>query len=601
MQTGQLNIHSENILPIIKKWLYSERDIFLRELISNASDAIQKRQVLASRGESPSFEPKIDVKIDAASKTITISDNGIGMDAPEAEKYLSQIAFSGAEEFIKAYEVQDAFIGHFGLGFYSSYMVADRVEVHSRSYKPEEEGIIWKCDGGIDYSIEKASKKEIGTDVVLHITDEAAEFLQPHMVRGLLTKYCSFFPQPLYFEGVLINSIEPLWIKKSSDCTDVEYKSLYAHLFPFEEPPLFWIHLNVDYPFHVKGILYFPHMKELVENKKGVRLYCNRVFVSDDCSDILPNFLMMLKGVIDSPDIPLNVSRSHLQVDKTVKQLSNHIVKKVGDALVHLFKNDRSQYESVWPDLERVVKIGSLQDEQFFGRVQDIILWKASDGSWISSGELRLQSKDAVCMYAEPVQVNTSLLKSATDSGHKVVISSSPVDAALMMLYERSKEKLHFKRLDSQGADHLFDPAREKTLLDAEGKTFASHVADFFRKALPEGVDIQAKSLKEDAIPLLIQFEEQTRRVRDYLRHMQPEEAEQMKVHPTVLVNTNNSTIDAIYQLNSIDPKKASKLAKDLFDLQRLSQGELKDKEKRELFHELFFLIQEYATVNNRK
>ncbi len=616
MQKGQLNIHSENILPIIKKWLYSERDIFIRELISNASDAISKRMVLVQRGESLGFIPKIEVRVDEKAKTITISDNGIGLDAPEAEKYLSQIAFSGAEEFVKTYQVQDAFIGHFGLGFYSAYMVSERVEVRSRSYKPEETGIVWNCDGSTEYSIADLPRAEVGTDIILHVHEEGQEYLNKAHLRSLIEKYCIFFPFPVYFEEALINPTPPIWIKSPSECTDADYKSFYSKLYPFEEPPLFWIHLNVDYPFHVKGVLFFPHVKEFSQSTSGVRLYSNRVFVSDDCSDILPEYLMMLKGVIDSPDIPLNVSRSYLQVDKTVRQLSTHITKKVADAIGQLYKNEREKYEAVWSDIERVLKIGSLQDEQFFSKVEDLLLWKNPEGKWVSAQEIRASSQEAEasCIYVHPNFASSSLMDSkvhASESlGTPVVISSSPLDAPLMMLYEKSKHPIHFKRIDAVDSDTLFDPERESTILDADGKTYGSKIADFFRKALEtslsnaglsNSVQVEAKSLKNDSLPIVIQLDEKKRRIRDYLNNFQADQKHGLEVDQKMIINTNNPSVKTLYSLYQINPAKACDLAKTMVNLQKFIQGELPQQDTSALFTSFFVLLDQYASLMNEK
>lgn len=336
MAKQHLQIHSENILPIIKKWLYSDKDIFLRELISNSCDAIYKVKLLQDRGEIPveeNNEFRIDVKSDKDKKTLTISDNGVGMTEEEVEKYIAQIAFSGAEDFLSKYQTnqeQDQFIGHFGLGFYSSYMVSSQVDVETLSYRPGSEPVFWSCDGSAEYTIEKGSRQTRGTDIILHVDADSEEYLEKNRLKEILHHYCDFLPYPIYLDGERINTQEPLWVKSPSSCTDQEYLDFYRHLYPGEEDPLFWVHLNVDYPFHLKGILFFPKLRRDYETEKNtVKLFCNRVFVSDNCKDVIPNYLMALRGVIDSPDIPLNVSRSYLQMDRTVKQLGSHISKKI--------------------------------------------------------------------------------------------------------------------------------------------------------------------------------------------------------------------------------------------------------------------------------
>jgi molecular chaperone HtpG len=568
----QLNIHSENILPIIKKWLYSEREIFVRELISNACDAIQKRSILSGLGKATAEEGRIDVVVDREKKTITISDNGVGLDAQEAESYLSQIAFSGAEEFVKAYQLKDAFIGHFGLGFYSSYMVAESVEVLSKSCKGETQPIRWFCDGGIDYSIESCEKNSIGTDVILHISEENHEFLEEGKTAQLLKTFCRFLPHPIYCNGVRINDKEPLWLKKPSDCTEKEYIDFYHTLYPFQEPPLFWLHINVDYPFHVQGILYFPHaQRDYLNDGKGVKLYSNRVFVSADCKDILPEYLMMLQGVIDSPDIPLNVSRSYLQVDKKVRQLSGHISKKVVDALGALFRGDRARYEAVWKDVEVVVKFGSLQDAAFFERAQELFLWKSVDGSYSVTVEL------PKTVYYIDGEAQHPLVKALEAKGVKVFLTTSVLDNAVMGLFERSKTPIYFKRVDAEEMQELLDPAREKQILDAQGRSEASLMADAFRRALPtQDVKVEAKSLAHDELFGYLQIDEQSRRVRDHMRNFSKSDThEKFPLSTTFIVNTNNPVIRSVCELAKVEPEKSKTIAKFLFDLAKLHQKEL--------------------------
>ncbi len=382
MRQNQLSIHSENILPIIKKWLYTDKDIFLRELISNASDALSKLRILI--GDEGEF--KISVDIDKPSKTISISDTGIGMTEEEVEKYIAQIAFSGAEEFAKKYTSQvekDPIIGHFGLGFYSSYMVASNVEIDTLSYQPHSEPVHWSCDGGSSYSIGAGTRNSRGTKITLHLDGESLEYLEEVKLKELLKRHCNFMPFPIELNGKGIGNQEPLWLKSPNECTDKEYLAFYQELFPLDPEPIFWIHLNVDYPFRLQGILYFPKIHRRFDaNESTIKLFCNRVFVSDHCKDILPDYLTMLRGAIDSPDIPLNVSRSTLQIDKNVRQLSSHISKKVSDRLNQLYKTDRDKYIASWPDIEMIVKLGLLQDEKFFERVKEILIWKNSKGEW---------------------------------------------------------------------------------------------------------------------------------------------------------------------------------------------------------------------------
>ncbi|MGR3951532.1 MAG: molecular chaperone HtpG [Chlamydia sp.] len=602
-QSGTLHIHSENILPIIKKWLYSEHDIFIRELASNALDAIVKRKILESKNEIEARDhslDRIDIAIDAEAKTITISDTGIGMTQDEAIRYLSQIAFSGAEEFMKTYQMKDGFIGHFGLGFFSSFMVSDTVQVTSKSVRADADTIIWKSDGSTTYSIEKAENERAhqGTDVTLFINEASVEYLETYKLKECVRKFCRFFPVPIYLNGEKINSSEPIWTKPARDVTEKEYLDLYRTLYPFQPDPLFWVHINVDYPFHVQGILYFPSQlqREHEMQKGGVQLYCTRVFVSDSCKDILPEYLTMMKGIIDSPDIPLNVSRSHLQVDKTVKTLSSHIVKKVADALVTLSKNDRKKFEEVWPSCEVVVKLGMLEDESFYNRIYDALLFKTVEGSYKKIAEflqnnLSSEGKKTV-IYCDPGQEKSPLVSQLIEKGRDVIITTSALDHPLMSKIERDKkpdsptEELIFKRIDSSVIHEMLDEAREKTLLDSEGKTEATRIADFFRNILTtdeKSLEVKAQSLSIDTLPAMITLDEEERRTRDYTqRFLQGSDQAafgQFKPKSTLVINTNNQTIRSIFQAQEKEPKLAEEMARYVLSLARLMHNELSKEE----------------------
>ncbi|MBS0649908.1 MAG: molecular chaperone HtpG, partial [Verrucomicrobia bacterium] len=370
MAQGTLKIHTENILPIIKKWLYSDKDIFVRELVSNACDAMQKCKVLREHNQIEALDDefRIDIVIDKEKRTLTISDTGIGMTADEVEKYIAQIAFSGAEEFLGKYKTQnekDQIIGHFGLGFYSAYMVAEKVTIDTLSYQNNSTPVFWSCDGSSEYQIDAGARSKRGTDIILHIDKDNEEFLEEAKIRSILQQYCAFLPFPIHLNGTHLNSKQPLWIKPANECTEQEYLDFYHALYPMDPDPIFWIHLNVDYPFNLKGILYFPKITRRFDwNHSLIKLFCNRVFVSDNCKDLIPDYLMVLRGAIDSPDIPLNVSRSYLQMDRTVRQLSSHIAKKVTDRLSSLYTTDRAKFLEAWPDIEMIIKLGILQDEK---------------------------------------------------------------------------------------------------------------------------------------------------------------------------------------------------------------------------------------------
>jgi len=432
-----LEIHSENILPIIKKWLYSDKDIFVRELVSNACDAIRKVKILRDQGELEAKDEdfKIEILQDKDHKTLKFIDNGVGMDAEEVQKYIAQIAFSGAEEFVNKYkssEEKDQFIGHFGLGFYSAYMVASKVEINTLSYKPNAEPVFWSCDGSAEYTLEKGTRTERGTEITLFIDKDSEEYLEEARLKQILSHYCSFLPYPVYLGGTLINTKEPLWIKNPADCSPKDYIDFFHYLYPMEEDPLFWVHLNVDYPFHLKGILYFPKLRRDFDIEKNtVKLYCNRVFVSDNCKDVIPNYLMALRGVIDSPDIPLNVSRSYLQMDRTVRQLSGHISKKVSDSLGILYRNERERFVQSWEDISTVIKLGILEDEKLYERVKDFLIWKTVDGEWINAQEYldRYKEKTQDKIYYTKDETHLSTLHDMYNKqGIGILGAADPID-----------------------------------------------------------------------------------------------------------------------------------------------------------------------------
>lgn len=584
MATGQLKIHSENILPIIKKWLYSEKDIFVRELVSNSCDALQKVKILQDRGDlqNPSSSPRIEIKQDKDAMTLTFSDTGIGMDADEVEKYLAQIAFSGAEEFVKAYEAHDQFIGHFGLGFYSAYMVADKVEVHTLSQKKDAKAVLWSCDGTSSYEITEGSRTTPGTDIILHINKENEEYLVPARLQSILKRNCAFLPYPIFFNDTLINDTEPLWVKTPSECTKDDYLNFFKTLYPYEQEPLFWVHLNVDYPFHVKGILYFPHIgKDFDFQKSQVKLFCNRVFVSDDCKDILPDYLSMLRGAIDSPDIPLNVSRSYLQVDATVRLLANHISKKVADALTQLYKQDRERFLSAWPDCEIIVKFGALQDEKFYQKAKDILIWKTTKNSWMTTEEYLEKHKETskeTIFYVATDHPDSHLLAMYEDKGYDVLIAPGRIDAALMAFLERELKTVRFRRIDAEIDHHILDTEKEKTVLGADGRTEAAKIADFARASVSKELEVEAKSLASSAIPAFIAISEEERRFREYMLRMAPESTETLPTKMKFVLNTNSSLINAIYELSSHEEELAKLMMREVYDLSLLSQKEMDPK-----------------------
>ena len=584
MTKKSLQINSENILPIIKKWLYSDKDIFLRELVSNSCDAMSKLKILRDKGEIDfkDEELKIEIKIDKKASQISITDTGIGMNAEEVEKYIAQLAFSGAEDFMSKYQEgseKDQIIGHFGLGFYSSFMVSDHVELDTLSYKKDEKPALWSCDGSSEYDLKASKKKTRGCDITLHIDEENKEFLEEAKLKAILEKYCSFLPFPIFLNDTQVNDQEPLWLRKPSDVKDEEYLKLYRHLYPMEEDPIFWIHLNVDYPFHLKGILFFPKITKRFDfQKTNIHLYCNRVFVSDDVKDLIPDYLMVLRGALDSPDIPLNVSRSYLQVDATVRALSTHIAKKVTDKLASLYQSDFKKYSESFSNFETILKLGILQDTKFYERSKDLLIWKNTSDAWTSIKDYkeRCESKHKDKVFYTTDERHTShFLEMYKDKGIEVLYASSSIDSPLMSFLEGKDPSTKFQRIDSALDENLINKEKEDSLLDSEGKTEATKMADAFKTLLSDDMlDVEAKSLSSDHLPAFIMIDEQSRRMRDYLA-MTHADAGKFPQKRTLILNTNNKLIKAIYNLQNSDENLAKELSQQIYDLSLLSQKEL--------------------------
>lgn len=596
MRKNNLSIHSENILPIIKKWLYSSRDIFLRELISNATDAIKKLRVLRDCGQaSDDANPlEIHVRIDKKAGTLTISDNGIGMTEEEVEKYIAQIAFSGAEEFLAKYKKEndaDPIIGHFGLGFYSSYMVAQRVEIKTLSFIPGANPVFWSCDGSSSYEIGPSDRSERGTDVILHIGEENGDFLQESKIRELLDRYCAFMPDPIFLNGKPINNSEPLWTKNPSSCSQQDYLEFYRKLYPMKEDPLFWIHLNVDYPFRLQGILYFPKNIEQIEHKHSkVLLFCNRVFVADNCNDILPDYMTILRGAIDSPDIPLNVSRSYLQIDQNVQQLGAHISKKIADKLTSLFKTDRQNYIANFKEIEWLLKLGLLHDDKFRDRVKEILIWENNNEEWTTPQEYLDRAKEKKIYYCKGSGAS-KIREVYLNRGIELLTSVNPIDSPVMGALEHCLG-IKFQCIDSALDDALVDESREKTLLDADGKSTATRIADLFRTELPKELKVEAKSLSSDSIAGLFLVEEQMRRMRD-IGFLTQERKNISHFGRSFVVNTNNKLVQAALRLKDKKPELSKRLALQIYDLAKLAQKELEQSEIDELLARQQALLEE--------
>lgn len=591
MQKGSIRVQTENIFPIIKKFLYSEHDIFIRELVSNAVDATQKLKTLSSIGEAKGElgDLRIDVTIDKEKGTLTIADKGVGMTAEEVDKYINQVAFSGAEEFLDKYKGQNEnnIIGHFGLGFYSSFMVSEKVEIFTKSYKEDSKAVRWECDGSPEYTLEETEKTERGTSIVLYLNSESKEFLEDHRVRTVLEKFCKFLPVPVYFpegsEGELkqINNTSPAWTKKPSELSTEDYQAFYKELYPFGETPLFWIHLNVDYPFNLTGILYFPKIKQSYEIQKDkIQLYSNQVFVTDEVKDIVPEFLMLLHGVIDSPDIPLNVSRSYLQGDPNVKKINAHITKKVADKLEEIFNTDRKAFEEKWESLGLFVKYGMMTDDKFLDKAGKFFVMEDADGKFYTTAEYseatqvlqkNKEGKQVILYTTNPVQQD-AFIQQAKAKGYIVVKMETLVDAAFINTVEMKWPDVIFTRVDADIADNLIDKSdSNESVLSKED---AEKLKTLFDKPL-EGLNlnVEVKGLSADAPPVTATRPEQMRRMKDMASMGGGMAAwyAQMPDEVNLTVNGNHP----IYQqvLAESDGIKQEKVVKNLSDLALLSQG----------------------------
>jgi molecular chaperone HtpG len=591
MSTGKINVNTENIFPIIKKFLYSDHEIFLRELVSNAVDASTKLRTLSSAGEVKGEIGNLDieVRIDTEKKTLTISDRGIGMTAEEIDKYINQIAFSGAEEFVAKYKDKpetNAIIGHFGLGFYSSFMVAANVEIVSKSFKEDTEAVRWECDGSPNFTLSAADKTERGTDIILHIAEDSMEFLETARIQTLLNKYCKFLPVPIRFNEEQINNVQPAWTRKPVDLTDEDYTAFYKELYPFSEDPLFHIHLNVDYPFNLTGVLYFPRLKKNFEVQKNkIQLYSNQVFVTDSVEGIVPDFLTLLHGVIDSPDIPLNVSRSYLQSDGNVKKISSHITKKVADKLEELFKNNREDFESKWDDIRMFIQYGMLSDDKFAERGLKFNLLKNMEGKFFTHEEylehvrpVQTDKNDTlILLYAANQAEQHTFIDSATQRGYDVLLMDSPLDSHLVNMLESKLEKVRFVRVDSDTVDKLIEkdePVVSKLSEDEQGR-----LKPLIEKQV-EGkmLSVQLQSMSETDSPVLITRPEFMRRMKDmslagggnaFMADM-PDSA-------NLVVNINHPLIGRILQTEDAD--KQANLIRQATDLALLAQNMLKGEE----------------------
>jgi molecular chaperone HtpG len=609
MTKGNITVQTENIFPIIKKFLYSDHEIFLRELISNAIDATTKLEAVANSGEIEGDlgDLTIQVEVDKEAGTITIRDKGIGMTKAEVEKYLNQLAFSSAEEFVKKYQGKSNIIGHFGLGFYSAFMVSDKVEVITKSYKKTPKAVHWICEGNPEYEIEEHDRKERGTDIILHISDDSKEFLEKVRIETLLKKYCSFLPYPIQFgmkkdihwegEGEnrkkienevpnIINDTNPLWKRKPGKLKDEDYLNFYKSMYPMSMDPMFWIHLNIDYPFNLTGILYFPKIGNTFEVQKNkIHLYSNQVYVTDEVKEIVPEFLTLLHGVIDSPDIPLNVSRSYLQSDSNVKKITGYMTKKVAERLSKLFKDDRSAFEQKWDDVGVFVKYGMITDEKFAEKANEFALLKNVDGKYFTIEEYRDKIKDKqtdkhdrlIALYTPSPESHTSYIRHAMDMGYDVLHLNHIIDNHFIQHVEYKMDKMTFVRVDSDTPDHLIqkDEAIESILNDKEQEK----VKELFSKLLAgKEHQLMLRPMPADTHPVLITRPEFMRRMQEMQMMQGMGGADFMNDHYQVIINSNHPLI-ADKLLNMRSQEKKEKFAEYLLRLAKLNQGMLKGEE----------------------
>ncbi len=602
-ESGNISIHTENILPIIKKWLYSDKDIFVRELISNGCDAISKMKRLASMGEARvSDETKFEVKVivNKNEKWIKFIDNGLGMTAEEVKKYINQVAFSGAEDFITKYKDKmdeaNEIIGHFGLGFYSAFMVSDSIEIDTLSYQQGVEAVRWVCSGGTEFEMASSDLKERGTTITLNINEESAEFLEEFKLREIIAKHCAFLPIEIYLEDANtekkeadveagpINNTHPLWLKAPKDCTDEEYKEFYRNVFHDFNDPLFWIHLNVDYPFNLKGILYFPKLKHEFDASEGViKLYNNQVFVADNIKEIIPEFLMLLKGVVDCPDLPLNVSRSFLQKDKNVMKISKHISKKVADKLTELFKNEREKYNNFWDDINPFVKYGCLREESFYDMVKEAVIFKTTNDEYVTLKQYLEKNKEKhenKVFYVTDDKQQAQYIKLFKDHDLEAIILNTMIDNHFISFLEMHEQGVTFNRIDSDLSDTLKDsePKTDETAEEKEANEKA--LEKIFKDSLGnDKLAVKVEKLKTVDIPAIILLSEQSRRMQEMskmfgggmdMRNMFPEEQ-------TLVLNNNNKLINKVVKMAEDEAKKeeVKMICEHVYDLAMLSHKQL--------------------------
>ena len=610
LEQGQIQIHTENIFPIIKKAVYSGHEVFLRELVSNGTDAINKRRMAAMAGDcSEGPEGLISIRIDREAKTVTISDNGIGMTADEVKRYINQVAFSSAEEFLEKYKSEgDAIIGHFGLGFYSSFMVASQVELVSLSARPDAQAVRWSCDGSPNFSLEAAERSEPGTDVILHLQEEEMEYIEPSRIRTLISTYCDFMPVEVQLEGEAVNKREAPWRKSPREMSDEDYIELYRYLYPFQGDPLLWVHLNTDYPYNLQGILYFPKSTGRADWEKGeIKLYCNQVFVSDSIKEVVPKYLLPLRGVIDSPDIPLNVSRSALQTDRRVRSIGGFVAKKVGDRLKQLHRDEPKRYAESWDSLAPYIKIGAMEDEKFADQVTELVLYGTTAAGGVGENPDPVEAEggkrfttlagyrsrlstdqDKRILYCTDEAGQAGALALWQGQGAEVLLADTFIDTQFIPWLEYRHEELTFQRVDAELDESLQE--KDSSLSDADGKDSSESLRDLFKSSLGnEKVTVQVQALKGDNAPAaLILLPEQMRRMND-MGALMEQRLPGLPEHHVLLVNLRHRLVEGLQKLragalvteagSSPTQELAEKLSRHLYEMAKLSVGGLEPNE----------------------
>ncbi len=583
---GEISIHSENILPVIKKYLYSENEIFVRELVSNGFDAITKLKKIANVESIENVPEKwaISITIDEKNKTITFSDNGIGLDADDVQKYINQVAFSGATDFIEKYKGDDEqkqIIGHFGLGFYSSFIVSTSVEIKSLSYKPDATAVHWTCDGSTHFSLEETKKESVGTDIILNVSEDAESYLSEMKITELVQKFANFLPVEISVNGKQVNHDEPLWEKQPTEVSDEEYKEFYKTLFPYQQDPLFWIHLNVDYPFNLKGILYFPKLLHELDATKGqVKLYCQNVFVTDESKAVIPEFLTLLQGAVDCPEIPLNVSRSYLQNDPYVKKISSHIVKKVADKLNALYKTDKKNFESFWTDISPFIKYGMMQDDSFYDKVKDIVMFPSSIGystsipEYIQRNKEKIEGKVFYCTNKDEQAPYVNLCK---EQDIEVIFLQALIDTHFISFLESKDTDIKYIAIDSELSEHLVDDSQQSTVVDSDNKSKKDKLEAIFKTQLNnEKLKIETKFFKSKEVSAVLLESEQTKRLKQMSAMMKQASGPVFDDY-TLVLNENNALINNVLSLS--EKASANDTVKDLcdhiYDLALMSQKPL--------------------------